>query len=78
MFDSTAKEAYRNALLQYAQTLELLEIARSNRSKALCALIESDFTLTRAVELALEEDTFHEMLKAWVLEYLGEKQDHAA
>jgi hypothetical protein len=78
MIDPNAKQQYRDALVQYAQAQEILEIARSNRSKALCALIESDFTLAGAVELALKEDTFYEMLKAWVLEYLGERREHAA
>mgnify|MGYP001242790822 CR=1 FL=1 len=78
MLDSNAKQQYRDALLQFAQAQEVLEIARSNRSKALCALIESDSTFIGAVELALKEDTFYEMLKAWVLEYLGEKREHAA
>lgn len=78
MHDSNAKQQYRDALVQYAQAQEIMEIARSNRSKALCALIESDFTLTGAVELALKEDRFYEMLKAWVLEYLGERLDDAA
>ena len=78
MLDSNAKQQYRDALLQFAQAQEILEIARSNRSKALCALIESDSTFIGAVELALKEDTFYDMLKAWVLEYLGEKREHAA
>lgn len=78
MADLDVKADYRLAVVQYAQAQELLKIARAHRSKALCAVIESDFTLSGAVELALRDDVFYEMLKAWVLEYLpGKVNDEA-
>lgn len=78
MLDADAKEEYRSALTQHAQAKEILELARCHRSRALCAPIESDSTLTGAVELAIKDDGFYEMLEAMVLEYLGGKVNVAA
>lgn len=78
MLNADMKEEYRNALIQYAQAKEILELARCHRSRALCALIESDSTLTGAVELAIKDDGFYETLEGMVLEYLGAKVNVAA
>ncbi|MDK2742213.1 MAG: hypothetical protein NDI90_04805 [Nitrospira sp. BO4] len=78
MLDADAKEEYRNALIHYAQAKEILDLARCHRSRALCAILESDSTLTGAVEPAIEDDGFYEMLEARVLECLGGKVNVAA
>jgi hypothetical protein len=58
MVDLDTKEEYRLAVLHHTQAQEILELARCHRNRALCALIESDATLTGAVELALKDDVF--------------------
>jgi hypothetical protein len=40
--------------------------------------IESDFTLTTAVELALKDEVFYDWLKAMVVQYLQDRADKAA
>lgn len=78
MVDLDPKEEYRKVVAQYTQAMEFLELARFQRSQSLCTLIESDFTLAGAVELAVKDEVFYEKLKVLVLEYLGGKADHAA
>lgn len=50
---------------------EMLLLPMCHRSQALCALIESDFTLSGAVDLAVKDERFYERLKDVVLEHLG-------
>lgn len=49
----------------------MLLLPMCHRSQALCALIESDFTLSGAVDLAVKDERFYERLKDVVLEHLG-------
>lgn len=63
MLNTDAQEDYRKALMEYAQAKESLELAWSERNRALTALMERDSSLVDVVERALKNDGFYERLK---------------
>lgn len=64
MLNTDAQEDYRKALMEYAQAKESLELAWSERNRALTALMERDSSLVDVVERALKDDGFYDRLKA--------------
>ena len=66
MLNADAQEDYRKALMEYAHAKESLELAWSEKNRALSVLMERDSNLAYVVERALKDDGFYERLRASV------------